>query len=96
MTKMNGVDVSAREHEVARGERAKSLLQDPLFKETLEGLKEQYLAAWKSSPANMVEGREQLYQMYKAAVDFEHMFKTTIDTGKLATVQLNQDKQETE
>ena len=68
-----------------------SLLQDPLFKETLDGLKEQYLAAWKSSPANAVEGREQLFQMYKAAVDFEHMFKTTIDTGKLATVQLSHD-----
>lgn len=73
-----------------RGEKAKQILKDPLFKESLEACKQQILSAWEESPARDIEAREWLWKLYQASLRFEEIFKGYMDSGRIAEAQLKQ------
>lgn len=48
------------DHE-SRGERAKHLLENELFKEAFEALEKEYTQQWRDSPIRDTEGREKIH-----------------------------------
>ena len=87
------MDNNKLETERQRGEKAKLLLEEPLFKEAFDLLKEEYQSAMFQTKHNDDDVRKALWQAYHITDKVENHFKTVMETGKLATVQLNQLKQ---
>jgi|TARA_R110000772_G_scaffold260735_2_gene378857 hypothetical protein len=81
------------ESERQRGERARLLLDDPLFKEAFELLKKEYQSAMFQTKHSEDNERKALWQAYHITAKVENHFITVMETGKLATVQINQLKQ---
>ena len=73
--------------EQARGERAAALLRDPLIAETFDALEEKYVNDWKDS--STVEGRETLFQMYRALMVVRGHLTEVVETGNLAKLEIN-------
>mgnify|MGYP001242704739 FL=1 len=86
------MDNNKLETERQRGEKAKLLLEEPLFKEAFDLLKEEYQSAMFQTKHNDDDVRKALWQAYHITDKVENHFKTVMETGKLATVQLNQIK----
>ena len=84
------MDNNKLETERQRGEKAKLLLEEPLFKEAFDLLKEEYQSAMFQTKHNDDDVRKALWQAYHITDKVENHFKTVMETGKLATVQLNQ------
>ena len=77
------------ESERSRGEKAKLLLDEPLFKEAFEVLKQEYQNALLATKHHEDEERKILWLAYHLTDKVENHFRTVMDTGKLASVQLN-------
>jgi hypothetical protein len=83
------------EQERARGANAKSIVEDDLFNESFESVRANILYEWANTNiSGGTEQREFLYLMLKAADKFKEGLVSMIDTGKLATIQLESDKAE--
>jgi hypothetical protein len=80
-TGMSGTD---NEVEVARGLRARAILEDPLVGEAFAAIERECLAEWRRAPARDVEGRERLWLMLKMAERLRAHFESLIDNGRLA------------
>lgn len=76
--------------EMARGERAQAILDDPLVGEAFAAIERECLAEWRSAPARDVEGRERLWLMLKLCERLKAHFERLIDSGKLAGERLAQ------
>lgn len=74
--------------EQSRGERAKSLLRDPLIEEAFDALFDRYTNAWKDSSSSQDE-RETLFQMYQALMVVRGHLTEIIETGDLAKLELD-------
>jgi hypothetical protein len=86
---MSGIDQVADwapEHagEIARGQRARAILDDPLVGEAFAALERACLAEWRAAPARDVEGRERLWLMLKMAERLKAHFTSLVDGGRLA------------
>ena len=77
------------ETERQRGEKAKLLLDEPLFKEAFEALKVEYQSAIFQMKHNEDDVCKALWQAYHITEKVENHFRTVMDTGKLAAVQIN-------
>lgn len=77
-----------RREEQSRGERAKSLMRDPLIVEAFDVLEGKYIDAWKDSSSSEGE-RETLFQMYQALMVVRGHLTEVIETGDLAKMELN-------
>jgi len=86
------MDKTNLETERQRGEKAKLLLEEPLFKEAFKLLKDEYQNAMFQTKHNDDDVRKALWQAYHITDKVENHFKTAMETGKLASVQLNQIK----
>ena len=83
------------EQERARGINAKGIVEDDLFNESFESVRANILHQWaNTSISGGTEQREFLFLMLKAADKFKEGLVTMIDTGKLATIQLESDTAE--
>lgn len=74
--------------EQSRGERAKSLMRDPLLEEAFSVLEGKYMGALKDSSSSSDE-RETLFQMYQALMVVRGHLMEVIETGDLAKLELN-------
>lgn len=74
--------------EQARGEHAASLLRDPILAEAFEVLEERYLNAVKDVTSSQDE-REWLFKMYQALMVVRGHLSEVIETGDLAKLELN-------
>jgi len=72
------------EIEVARGIRARAILDDPLVGEAFATLERECLTGWRRAPARDVEGRERLWLMLKMAERLRAHFVSLVDNGRLA------------
>ena len=72
------------EQEIARSEAAKRIYNDPLFKEAINLVRQEILRTWEETPARDTEGREWLWQFHAAVNKFDNVFKTWMETGRLA------------
>jgi len=67
--------------EIERGKRAKALLEDPLLKEALDGLRAKWLQEIEATAPGDVEGRENLYFLLKAREEFERYLQIVVGRG---------------
>lgn len=70
--------------EERRGHEAHAILENRLFKESLQRLKQGVIDKWAACPARDIEGREWLWQHYQVALRFEETLTEVLNTGKLA------------
>jgi len=76
--------------EQERARQAQELAEHPLFKEALQQYRERLMQQWADSPARDTEGREKLWLMCKTADAVERHLVELMQTGKLASLQLEQ------
>lgn len=76
--------------EIERARQAQDLIEHPLFKEALEMYRQRLQQEWADSPARDTEGRERLWLMQKTVSVVEGHLRTLMETGKLASIQLQQ------
>lgn len=78
------------EQERIRGERARQLIEDPMIVEALDMIERETIAKWEQTPARDTEGRERLWMFYVVAKKFRNTLQETMDTGKMAAIQLGE------
>lgn len=80
--------------QVARAQRAKLILEDPLVVAALTDIKTELRQAWEASPARDKEGREELYRLMRMANSFESAFRIHIETGEIAAHKLRAEEEQ--
>ena len=78
------------EKEIQRGHRAKQILEDPIFVEALQKVSQELDQEWINSPIRDTEGREKIYMMKKMLNVLHVQLQSVLETGKLASKQINQ------
>jgi len=76
--------------QISRGQQAKDILENPLLQDSLKAIRNKLDTEWKNSPLRDVEGREKIFFLVKAIDELEAMLISELETGKLASEQLNQ------
>lgn len=74
-----------------RGHEAKMLLENPLFRECIDTLRESIVAKWRAAPIRDRDGAHELKLMDKLLSDIEGYIRTIAETGKIADIQLERD-----
>ncbi len=82
-------DDQLRHEEVRRAAQAEVLLTDELLIDTLDGIEAEILSLWENCPVRDVAGREHLWLQYRTAKKFRGILKSTLETGKMAKMQLD-------
>lgn len=78
--------------EAERGRDAKLLLENRIFTESVSKLKESIVDKWRSCPIRDREGQHELKLMDKVLTDIVGYIKQVADTGKMADIQLEQER----
>lgn len=77
--------------EASRGEQARLLLDSPIYQESYQLVRDAIIAAWESAPIRDKEGHNELKLMLKLLADVRRNIENTMQTGKLAKVQIERD-----
>ena len=75
--------------EQQRGQQAKRILEDPIYIEALQKVSQELDQEWINSPIRDTEGREKIYMMKKMLNVLHVQLKSVMETGKLATKQVD-------
>ena len=78
--------------EQERARQAQELTEHPLFREALDTYRQRLMNEWAASPARDTEGRERLWLMLKTADAVEGHLKQLMETGRMASLQLEQNR----
>ena len=78
--------------EDARGKQAADLLENSLFREAVDTLRQSLVDKWLSSPVRDIEGQHELRLMTKLLGDIEMYIANIAKTGKMAAIQLEQEQ----
>jgi hypothetical protein len=70
--------------EIARSQRARAILDDPLVKEALAAIEQGCVEEWRRAQPRDVEARERLWLMLKLAERFRRHFESHVESGRLA------------
>lgn len=81
------------EREIDRGAKAKALLNDPLYREAVDKVRQGILDRFSNAPLADKEGIYTLRLMLKVLNDIEGNITEVAQTGKLAEIQLEQEKE---
>ena len=74
------------EQEIRRGEDASRILNEPVFKDSMEKIKKTILDQWGATGAQKTEEREWLWHHYQAALRFEEILTSVMNTGKMSAL----------
>ena len=85
---MNKDQVDKLNQEISQSNKAKQLFENPLLKESFEKLKKLYAESLFNTGAKETETREKLWLAYNVVGKVEQNLLEIIDTGKLASKQL--------
>ena len=77
--------------EVKRGAEARMILDHPLVQEVLTGFRKGLEAQRSKCPIKDAELHTKLIMLEQVFNAFEHGFKTSMETGKLAEIKLQQE-----
>lgn len=80
------------EEELRRGELARQLLNNELYSESFDSVRQAIVDKWLTSSVTDREGHHELKLMLKALDNVQHHIKTALDTGKLAEIQLDSER----
>jgi predicted nucleic acid-binding protein len=81
-------------NETQRGEDARRVIESPAFQEALQALKTQIVDEWAKAPIRDIEGQRLLLQLHKLAHKFEALLTGMVETGKLAQVNIDAERDE--
>ena len=87
---MNDQEQAKLQQEVNQSNKAKDLFDNPLVKESFDKLKNLYSTSLLNTGANEVDTREKLWLAYNIVGKVEQNLQEVIDTGKLASKQLEE------
>ena len=76
-----------KEKEIQRGLRAKQILEDEIFVETINTIKTNLYQEWINTPIRDSEGREKIFLMTRMFDSLLVQLKSVLETGKLADKQ---------
>lgn len=76
--------------EMDRSREAQELLEHPLFREALDLYKARLTQEWEASPARDTDGRERIWLMHRVAGAVERHLLEIMETGRLASLQMEQ------
>lgn len=82
------MDKDKLQEEVSQSNKAKQLFENPLLQESFDKLKKAYQDSLFSTGVKEQETREMLWLAYNIVGKVEQNLKEVIDTGKLASKQL--------
>ena len=85
---MNKDQEAKLQQEVSQANRAKQLFENPLFKESFDKLRKLYQDSLFNTGVKEQDTREKLWLAYNVVNKVEQHFIELLDTGKLATKQL--------
>ena len=74
--------------ELRRGEQARQLLQNELYQDAISQVRQAIIDKWISAPMRDIEGQHELKLMLKLLGDVTGYIQTTMETGKMAQIQL--------
>jgi hypothetical protein len=83
-------DEQARRAEIARAERARALLNDPLLIEAFATLEQDYIDGWTRTGVDQSEGREAIWRHLQALRQVRAHLESAVQTGRMARHQLAQ------
>ena len=75
-----------------RAQYAHQIIENPVFKDAVEVLRKETIQAWADCPARDMEGKEQLWKLYRVNEKFISIFKGYVEAGKLADVREKQEQ----
>ena len=75
---------------ISRGARAEALLQNELLQEAFSRLEQDYIEAWRISPARDTDGRERLWQAVNIVGKVRDHLVKVVNDGKLAQRHLHE------
>jgi len=70
------------DQELQESQRAKELLDDPLFQKIFQELESKYIDAWKASDPKDSAGREVLFQLQWAVAEVRNHFNVILEKGE--------------
>ena len=86
--------IDRQRKEALRGEDAARVLESPAFNAAMQMLKDEIVAQWSKAPVRDVEGQRLLLQLHKLANKFEGLLTGMVETGKLAQINLDAERDE--
>ena len=85
---MNNQEQDKLNQELSQANKAKQLFENPLLKESFDKLKKLYTESLFNTGATEIEAREKLWLAYNVVSKVEQNLFEILDTGKLASKQL--------
>ena len=85
---MDSNEQNQLQQELNQANKAKQLFENPLLKESFDKLKKLYTASLFNTGATETEAREKLWLAYNVVSKVEQNLFEILDTGKLASKQL--------
>lgn len=82
------------EKEAEKGRQAELLLDNPIYQESIEAVRDGIFSAWAASPVRDVEGQHELKLMLKLLNDLTANIKVVAETGKMAKLQIERSRLE--
>lgn len=87
---MNNDDEQARILERERANKARLIIENPLWEEAWIALDSKLMTAWRKSSTGASERRELIYLQLTAAAEVRGHIETVLETGRLAEMQLDE------
>lgn len=75
--------------EIDRGQQARIVIDSPIYREAIDGLREQLMAEWRDTTGRDTQGREQLWLAQNLLQRIEEHLKQVMTTGQMAALQLD-------
>lgn len=76
------------EQRIYNADRAREVLENEAYQQVFTDAKQEITDQWTKSPARDVEGREKLWLMLSLLSKLEAMLQESLDSGKLAKLEL--------
>lgn len=70
------------------GNRAREVLENEVFQQVFDDIEQEVIESWKNSPVRDQEGREKIWQYLTLLKKVKSHLTTTLETGKLAQLDL--------
>lgn len=83
-------DVGQLRKEMDRAQRAANILNDALVKEAFEALEKELIEGLIQTAADEDKKREKIHMMLLMGRKWANLFKSMVETGKLASLQLEE------
>ena len=82
--------------ELRRGELARHVVENEIYQDAIKQVREGIIKKWEEAPLRDREGHHELKIMLKLLCEITGYIQTTMDTGKMAQIQLEHDRKVTQ